>query len=246
MRSALKTGEGLAVQFQPQLAATGEIVGAEALFRWSDPNLGEIPAIEAIAIAEECHLIDALGEFVMRQSARFARKFPSLSVAVNISPVQFARSAALADTLDKIVREEGVAPEQIELELTEQLFIRDGGCEDQVRSLRERGFRIALDDFGTGYSSLSYLRRFRVDRLKLDRSFVEEEQAFESVAVVRATVTLAHSLGMEVVAEGVETELQESIALEAGCDALQGHRYGAPLTLGEFQRHMRGRWRDAA
>lgn len=110
----------------------------------------------------------------------------------------------------------------------------DTRCEEQVKRLRELGFRIALDDFGTGYSSLSYLRRFKVDRLKLDRSFACDAELHESVALVRSAVMLAHSLGLEVVAEGIETELQEAVALEAGCDAVQGNRYAAPMPADEL------------
>lgn len=247
LRRALESGDGVGVKFQPQLNARGEVFGAEALFRWSHSELGEIPAAEAVTVAEESHLIEALGEFVLREAARFARRWPRLSVAVNISPLQFTKTDELADVLLRTIASEGVDSKQIELEITEQLFMReDGICDAQVQRLRECGFRVALDDFGTGYSSLSYLRRFKVDRLKLDRSFACDAELQESVAVIRAAVLLAHSLGLEVVAEGIESELQEAVALEAGCDGLQGNRYGGAMTANEFAYFLRHRGLKAA
>lgn len=239
LKVALATGDGIAVQFQPQLDTTGAVIGAEALFRWSHDEFGDIAALEAISIAEECGLIQALGEQVMRHAARAALRWPWLSVAVNVSPAQFSRDGNLAETLRRIVKEEGIRPSQIELEITEQLFMDPrSDCEKELARLREYGFRLALDDFGTGYSSLSYLRRFKVDRLKLDRSFALEAELQESVAIIRAAVVLAHSLGLEVVAEGIETDIQEAVALEAGCDVLQGHRYGAPMTADQLGTYL--------
>lgn len=165
---------------------------------------------------------------------------------MNISPAQFAETDKLPEELQRLVTSEGIQTTQIELEITEQLFMReDARCDEQVKRLREHGFRVALDDFGTGYSSLNYLRRFKVDRLKLDRSFACTAELHESVAVVRAAVNLAHSLGLEVVAEGIETELQEAVAFEAGCDAVQGNRYAAAMSADEFQRYVE-RSRSAA
>lgn len=247
LRKALQDGEGLAVHFQPQINASGKIIGVESLFRWTHDSLGEIAAAEAVDVAEEGGMIHALGEYVFRQAARFARLRPNLLVAINLSPAQFARSDELADALLQMARDEGVDPHQIELEITEQLFMHQGmGCEDQMKKLREHGFRLALDDFGTGYSSLSYLRRFKVDRLKLDKSFAQSDHTEENVALVRAAVALAHLFGLEVVAEGIETELQEAVALEGGCDALQGYRYAAAMTAGEFDIYIRKSLRSAA
>ena len=242
LKQALETGEGLEVHFQPQLDGSGRVAGAEALFRWHHSELGDIPAVEAIGLAEDCRLIDVLGERVLREAARFAKAWPSLSVAVNISPAQFLRSSDLAAELGRIVTEEGVRPSQIELEITERLLVREeDGCEGQIARLRKLGFGIALDDFGTGYSSLSYLRRFKVDRLKLDRTFALNAEINESVAIVRAAVGLAHSLGLEVVAEGIETPLQERVAFEAGCDAVQGHLYAPPMTAEMFEQYLQSR-----
>lgn len=247
LRKALQTGDGLAVHFQPQISAQGKMVGVECLLRWTHPVLGKIPAFEAIDVAEDSGLIHEVGEFVFREAARFARTHRELSVAINLSPTQFSRSDKLPERLLELAREEGVVPQQLELEITEQLFMgTNSGCEEQMKKLREYGFRIALDDFGTGYSSLSYLRRFKVDKLKLDKSFASSEVTGENVALVRAAVTLAHLFGLEVVAEGIETELQEAVALEGGCDALQGHRYAAAMTTGEFEVYAAMKVRDAA
>jgi len=247
LRSALQTCDGLAVHFQPQFNAQGQMVAVESLLRWTHGRLGKIAATEAIDVAEDSGLIDGLGEFVFREAASFARSHPEISVGVNLSPKQFAKSGKLPERLLEMAREERVKPHQIELEITEQLFMDpDIGCEDQMRRLREYGFRIALDDFGTGYSSLSYLRRFKVDKLKLDKSFASSELTEENIALVRAAVTLAHLFGLEVVAEGIETELQEAVALEGGCDGLQGHRYAAAMTAGDFDLYARENLRSAA
>ncbi len=247
LREALDTGAGVSVHYQPQMCARGQICGVEALFRWKHPRLGDVPASEAIEIAEESELIDRLGEFVFRQAAELGRKYPRLSIAVNLSPAQFSRSGNIAVKLRDLARKERVEPSQIELEITERLFMEVGsGSDSQIQSLRAAGFRVALDDFGTGYSSLSYLRRFKVDRLKLDKSFIAGADLHENIAVIRAAVSLAHLLDLEVVAEGIETELQEAVALESGCDLLQGHRYGAPMAADLLESFMDERLRSAA
>lgn len=247
LRIALHDGEGLSVQFQPQLHSSGEVVGVEALFRWHHPRFGDIDALEAVSIAEDCGMIQKLGEYVIRKAAQVALRWPSLSVAVNISPAQFSRDEKIADRLRNIVVSEGVRPSQFELEITERLFMDEyTRCEKQMEQLRKFGFRLALDDFGTGYSSLSYLRRFKVDRLKLDRTFASNSKLQESIAILRAAVLLAHSLGLEVVAEGIETKLQEAIALEAGCDVLQGHRYAMPMTVDRLASYLLERKSTAA
>jgi diguanylate cyclase (GGDEF)-like protein len=247
LREALQTGSGIAVHYQPQIEASGRLTGVEALFRWSHPRLGDIPASEVIEIAEESELIDLVGDFVFRQAAILARKYPHLSVAVNLSPAQFSRSDNIAEMMRDLARKEGIRPSQIEFEITERLFVETGGGSDsQIQSLRDAGFRVALDDFGTGYSSLSYLRRFKVDRLKLDKSFIDGANLQDNVALIRAAVSLAHLLGLEVIAEGIETELQEAIALESGCDVLQGHRYGFPMATERFEVSMSGQLRNAA
>ena len=247
LRDALSTGIGLAVHFQPQFSANNQMSGVEALFRWSHAEFGDVPASEAIEIAEESELIDQLSDFVFRMGADFARQYPHLSVAVNLSPAQFSRSDNIANKMRELAQRERIEPCQIEFEITERLYMETGsGSDSEIQSLREMGFRVALDDFGTGYSSLSYLRRFKVDRLKLDKSFIAHANLEENLALIRAAVSLAHLLGLEVIAEGVETELQEAVALESACDVLQGHRYGKPMSLADFATFEPGRLRDAA
>lgn len=247
LRHAIQSDEDIDVQFQPQIDANGELTGVEALFRWKHPQLGDIPASEAIEIAEESELILLVGDFVFRRAAAFAREYPDLSVALNLSPAQFARCSDLAARMRRLARKERVSPTQLELEITERLFMEIGNAsESQIQALRQDGFRVALDDFGTGYSSLSYLRRFQVDRLKLDKSFAETCEMQDSITIMRAAVGLAHLLGLEVVAEGIETGDQESIALESGCDVLQGHRYAYPMTEHEFRKYRLAKDRDAA
>ena len=247
LREALRTGSGLAVHFQPQFSADNQMTGVEALFRWAHAQFGDVPASEVIEIAEESELIDQLSDFVFRKAADFARRYPHLSVAVNLSPAQFSRSDNIAGKMRELARQERIEPSQIEIEITERLYMETGsGSDSEIQSLREMGFRVALDDFGTGYSSLSYLRRFKVDRLKLDKSFIAHANLQENLAVIRAAVGLAHLLGLEVIAEGVETELQEAIALESGCDVLQGHRYGKPMSVTDFAAFEQQRLRNAA
>lgn len=247
LRHALLARSDVAVHYQPQIDSSGKLAGVEALFRWSHPVLGNIPACEAIEIAEESDLIDLLGDFVFREAAAIARRYPHLSVAVNLSPAQFSRSDNLSAKMRELARKERVAPGQIEFEITERLFMQaDSGSDSQVQALRDLGFRVALDDFGTGYSSLSYLRRFKVDRLKLDKSFIAHGDLEENISVIRAAVSLAHMLGLDVIAEGVETEAQEAVALESGCDALQGHRYGLPMPAEQFSSYMEEAARKAA
>lgn len=247
LRQALPNGTGMAVHYQPQIGAGGAITGVEALFRWSHPRFGSIPPTEVVEIAEESELIDLLGDFVFREAARVARRYPDISVAINLSPAQFSRSDNFAGKMRALARRERINPQQVEFEITERLFMEMGsGSDSQIQALRNFGFRVALDDFGTGYSSLSYLRRFRVDRLKLDKSFIAEGNVEENIAVIRAAIGLAHLLGLEVIAEGIETELQEAVALEGGCDVLQGHRYGRPMPLDSLEVLMTKALRAAA
>jgi diguanylate cyclase (GGDEF)-like protein len=229
LRHALEAGTGIELHYQPQLDTQGAVVAVEALLRWTDEELGEIPPIEVIPIAEESGLITALGEVTFRMACRSAAEWPHLLVAVNFSPLQF-REEDLPSRLRAIALEEGVECDRIEIEITESLLIEHADVsEAAIRELREIGFRIALDDFGTGYSSLSYLRRFPVDKIKLDRSFIESVDMDQSISIIRAAVTLGHALNLTVVAEGISSPEQERIALEAGCDGLQGHRYAAAM-----------------
>lgn len=235
LRLALPSGSGLEVHYQPQIDVHGHITGLEALLRWNHHEYGCLEPAEVVPIAEEVGLIDELGSYVFQQACETAARFPHLSVAVNISALQIAASIRLADTLKQIADRAGVSCEQLEIEITENAFVEQGPeCEKQINALRASGFRIALDDFGTGYSSLSYLRRFSVDKIKLDKSFADYSDLHHSVALIRAVVVLAHTLGLQVVVEGIESAEQEQVALEAGCDGFQGYRYGKPVPAEEL------------
>jgi diguanylate cyclase (GGDEF)-like protein len=245
LREALDSGTGLDLHYQPQLSVAGAVIGVEGLLRWKDSDLGDISPAEIIPIAEESSLIDDLGELTFRQACRSASKWPQITVAVNLSPLQFRRRE-LPILLHRIAEEEGVECNRIEIEVTENLLIEHADiCAAAMSELRALGFRLSLDDFGTGYSSLSYLRRFPVDKIKLDRSFIDSADRDQSISIIRAAVTLGHALGLEVIAEGISTAEQELIALEAGCDALQGYRYAPAMPEDELSAFLAG-WTESA
>lgn len=231
LRAALHSGDELFVAYQPKLDIMGaHILGLEALVRWRHPSRGHLPPNTFIPVAEECGLINAVGGWVLAEACRVARRWPSLSMAVNISPIQF-RLPNIADAIRTIVLDAGVRPQQIELEVTEGILVEDNeSVKSALQELRACGFRIALDDFGTGYSSLSYLRKFEVDRIKIDRSFVKRlGQDPEAIAIVQAVITLGHAMALSVTAEGVETQEQESLLKAAGCNELQGFLFSKAL-----------------
>jgi len=238
LRAELRDGSGLQLHYQPVIGPRGKVVGLEGLLRWHHPTLGQIAPSEMVPIAEECGVIDEVGLIAFRDACRVARRWTDLTVAVNLSPVQF-RSASFPTTLRRIAHEEKVEPDQIELEITESLFIEHGSlCTQAMQELRRDGFRISLDDFGTGYSSLSCLRTFPVDKIKLDRSFIDIASRDQSVAIIRAAVTLGHAMDLEVVAEGISCVEEEQIALEAGCDALQGHLYAPAMAPEQLEAYL--------
>jgi diguanylate cyclase (GGDEF)-like protein/PAS domain S-box-containing protein len=220
---------------------TNAITGAEALIRWNHSKLGLLPPARFIPIAEDSGLILPLGEWVLRAAVREIGQlhrdgWSGLRVAVNLSARQF-RQDDLTDLVQRLLAESSFDPTCLELELTESILMHH--VEDNLAALRAfkaMGVRIAIDDFGTGYSSLSYLQRFPVDVLKIDRSFVTDLPASDSnAAIVDAIVTLAHGLGLSVVAEGVETPEQRAFLHAHGCDEGQGYYFGRPLPLDQFQ-----------
>ncbi|HEY0114707.1 MAG TPA: EAL domain-containing protein [Allosphingosinicella sp.] len=228
LRAELEMGNGPDLHFQPVIGSRGEVVGVEGLMRWKQSALGPVPPAEIIPIAEECGLMEELGRLVVGHACQVARRW-DLPVAINLSPVQF-RTPDFAGKLQRLVESHGVDCRQIELEITEKLFIDHGTlCEQVIADLRGAGFRICLDDFGTGYSSLNCLRRLAVDKIKLDRSFIDAAARDQSVAIVRAAVTLGHAMDLDVVAEGISCAEEEQIALEAGCDGVQGYFYARPM-----------------
>lgn len=243
LRDALKNDE-LEVHYQPQFLMDGTLAGAEALLRWHHPQLGEVPPSKFIPLAEECRLILPVGEWVLNKACQTMARWQTLSVtpmllAVNVSAIQFA-SEDWDDRVRRALADSGLAPECLELELTESMLMGQGQ-EDlaPLRRLREIGVRIAIDDFGTGYSSLGYLQRMPLNTLKIDRSFTSslhcKEQGLSSESIVRAVIQLAHSLKFTVVAEGVETEEQRDLLELLGCDCIQGFLLGKPMPAGEFE-----------
>jgi diguanylate cyclase (GGDEF)-like protein/PAS domain S-box-containing protein len=225
------------LHFQPQFdLASGLLVGAEALLRWTDPVRGMVPPSEFIPVAEESGLINALGKWVLATACREACRWPDdMRVAVNVSPAQF-HAGGLIGAVIAILDETGLAPDRLELEITEGVFMRDSEVtRTTLMELKALGVRITLDDFGTGYSSLSYLRRMPLDKIKVDRSFVAALGHDPAAhALVRSIIGLAKVLGFETNAEGVETKAQAHMLREEGCQEVQGYYFGRPVSAEDF------------
>lgn len=235
LREAIENGSIL-LQYQPQFRASGEVAGFEALARWRDPVRGVISPATFIPAAEEGGLIAALGAHVLRSACREAARWAKpLRIAVNLSPLEF-QSDELPELVEAVLGETGLDPERLELEITEGVMVTDAvRAMATLSRLRALGVRIALDDFGTGYSSLSYLHRFPLTTLKIDRSFVATLGiTLESAAITRAVIQLGHALGIEVVAEGVETPEQLDFLICESCDLAQGYLLGRPLDAAAY------------
>jgi diguanylate cyclase (GGDEF)-like protein len=246
LREALRVPGQLWVAFQPLFASDGkQITGAEALVRWTHPRLGQIAPVRFVAVAESTGLIEQLGELILRRAAQFGARWPGRTLAVNISPVQL-RNPTFVDRVLAILTETGMRPEDLEVEITEGILLEDECiASETIDRLRSAGIRIALDDFGTGYSSLNYLKRYPVDRIKIDRSFVSQlSDTAATNAIVQAMVTLAHALGIEVTAEGIETEEQFKVLSAMGCNTFQGFLLSRPLTVGDLEARL-GQTADA-
>jgi diguanylate cyclase (GGDEF)-like protein len=234
LRKALSTDE-LKVYYQPQIdLKTGALSGFEALVRWHHPKRGVVSPMDFIPIAEETGLIVPLGAFVLLKACEDALGWPSsLRVAVNVSALQIERSDFLS-TVKTTLQRVGLAPERLEVELTESMLIRDNDIALAfLHSLRRTGVRVALDDFGTGFSSLSYLRTLPLDKLKIDLSFVsllEKDGDVKAAAIVQTILQLAHTLNVETTAEGVETIYQHEAMQRMGCTYGQGYTYAKPMT----------------
>ena len=231
LRKALRDG-GFELHYQPLYSLTKEaMTGFEALLRWNHPERGRVSPLDFIPLAEETGLILPIGEWVIREACRQAAEWPEhVSVAVNISPKQFAYPG-LTNTILQALSSTGLDPSRLELEITESIFIADvEKTLSTLHNLRGLGVRIALDDFGTGYSSLSYLRSFPFDKVKIDRSFVEAlGRGGNAHAVVRAITTLADALGMDTLAEGVEVNEQLEVLRREGCRNIQGYLFSKPI-----------------
>jgi diguanylate cyclase (GGDEF)-like protein len=229
LKDALAAGD-LDVHYQPIVAANGAgMVGVEALLRWHHRERGQIAPPDFVSVAEQCGLMGELGEFVLRKALTDVRRWPGLFVAVNLSPVQ-VRDRLLVDVVQRALADTGIAPARLLLEITEGVLIDNPEeARDRLDALRALGIGLALDDFGTGFSSLSYLQRFPFDKLKVDKSFVEPlGRSANAGAMIQAIVALGRALGLSVLVEGVETEEQRVLLRLAGCDEMQGFRFGRP------------------
>jgi len=223
--------QSLEINYQPIVAADGSgMVGVEALLRWQHPTRGQISPAEFIPAAEESGLMDALGLYVLRRALTDAARWPHLSVAVNVSPVQI-RDRSFIDGLASLLDELRFDPSRLVLEVTEGILIdKPQDTKARLEELRALGVSLALDDFGSGYSSLSYLQKLPFDKLKIDRGFVTNLKRSDNAAVIiQAIVALGRALNMRVLAEGVETEEQRVLLRLAGCNELQGFLFGRPV-----------------
>ena len=244
LRRALERDE-LVLFYQPIIrSATNKVVSAEALLRWQHPERGFVPTEQFISVAEETGLIVSIGEWVLRTACKQAKQiqqsgFPEISIAVNASPEQ-VWSGTLVDLVRQALDDSGLRPEHLDLEVTESVCMDDlpetVGTLDKLKAM---GIRISVDDFGTGYSSLSYLKRYPFHTLKIDRTFVGDLPSdLDDVALVEAVLVMAKGLGLQVLAEGVETEEQRQYLTSRKCDLLQGFFFSRPLPLEQFLRQI--------
>jgi EAL domain-containing protein (putative c-di-GMP-specific phosphodiesterase class I) len=236
LRRALERGE-FELHYQPRVdLATNLVVACEALIRWRLSGGESVSPARFIPVAEETGLIGPIGEWVLRTACAQNKRWqeaglPPCVVSVNVSPRQFHRDDFI-DTLKDVLRDTGLNPAYLELELTENMVMHDGEqMVETLQAIKRLGVHIAVDDFGTGYSSLSYLKRFPVDRLKIDASFVRDIAAdTDDAAIVRTIIALGHNLGLKVLAEGVETEAQLAFLKANDCDEMQGYHFSKPVS----------------
>jgi EAL domain-containing protein (putative c-di-GMP-specific phosphodiesterase class I) len=224
------TEQGFDVHYQPIVTAEGQrIVGVEALLRWNHPTRGMIPPSDFIPVAEQTGLMVQLGEFVLRRALADAVRWKDVYIAVNISPVQM-RDRGLVSLVAAVIADVGISPARVVLEITEGVLIENPDeAMGRLAQLRKLGVKIALDDFGSGYSSLSYLRRFPIDKLKIDREFVSPlGRSSDGGVIIQAIIALGRALGLTVLCEGVETEEQRILLRLAGCDEMQGFLFAKP------------------
>ncbi len=236
LRRAIRNNQ-LDVYYQPQVdLASGKILGVEALVRWNHPSLGAVSPIKFIPVAEEIGLISEIGHWVMKRACSDMTLLKHnqnelLRLSINLSARQFQEND-LVKVIANVLNETGFPPDKLELEITESLFMEDVESVAQtLTTLSQQGIKISMDDFGTGYSSLSYLKRFPINTIKVDRSFVKDMTTDkDDASIVAATIQMAHSLSLDIVAEGVETEDQLQFLLKQKCDKIQGFYFSRPLT----------------
>jgi diguanylate cyclase (GGDEF)-like protein len=251
MRQALVSGR-FRLHYQPKVTLRdGQMVGAEALIRWRDPELGEVSPAVFIKVAEDTGFIISIGDWVLsqavRQAALWHERARAVPIAVNVSALQF-QQPQFVDRVMQLLAVSGLPPALLELELTESILAQDEqGALQRLHALAQLGVRLSIDDFGTGYSNLAYLKRIPIGTLKIDRSFVKGLPADESDAgIVRAVIQMSRALGKTVVAEGVETEPQRQFLLDVGCDQFQGWLYAPALDSVSFEKRLPGRSEAAA
>ena len=250
LRHALERNQ-LHLEYQPVVSAKGdhEITGFEALLRWKNPKFGNVSPVKFIPIAEDARLIVPIGTWVLRQACKDAMGWPdSTKVAVNISVDQLT-SPNFMDTVISALHDSKLPAWRLELEVTESIFLRDGGHTVQILDrLRKMGIKLSLDDFGTGYSSLGYLRNIRFDTIKVDRSFVQgaAKAKAESIAIIRAVVALSDALDITTTAEGVETEAEMLMIQQMGCTKIQGYYFGRPMVFADSVALFNGDQRSVA
>ena len=245
LRRALERNEFL-LHYQPKVdIGSGRITGMEALVRWQQPAKGLIPPAQFIPLDEETGLIVPIGEWVLktacaRNKSWQEQELPPLRIAVNLSARQFAHERLLQD-VERVLNETGLDPALLELEITESMVMHDPErTVTLLRKLKSMGVSISIDDFGTGYSSLNYLKRFPIDSVKIDRSFIRDIPGnSDDVAITRAIIAMAHSLRLKVIAEGVETGEQLRFLRDHECDEMQGRYFSKPLPGNEFSRLLR-------
>ncbi|WP_168163374.1 EAL domain-containing protein [Curvibacter sp. PAE-UM] len=247
LRRALERGE-FVLHYQPQIElGSGRVIGVEALLRWEHPEFGLIHPARFVPVAEDSGLIVPIGDWVIQEACRQAQAWqnagmPALMMAVNLSAVQFQRGS-IEDTVVQALAGTGLDPSRLELELTESILIQDvEQVMTTVRRLKQLGVKLAIDDFGTGYSSLSYLKRFDIDKLKIDQSFIRDLASDpDDAAIVRAIIQMAHSLDLLTIAEGVETPDLLLQLQSFGCDEAQGYHFARPMPAAEFELYMGSR-----
>lgn len=245
LRKALEREQFL-LHYQAQLdLQTGSIPAMESLVRWQHPDLGLVYPSEFIPLAEETGLIVPLGEWVLRTACAQSKAWqkaglPAMAVGVNLSARQFQHHD-LVDSVGRVLKETELDPQDLELEITESIAMQNADFTIVIlRDLKEMGVQVSLDDFGTGYSSLSYLKKFPIDTLKIDQSFVRDLSVdANDAAIANAVIVLAHSLKLKVVAEGVESKEQEEFLRSHGCDRIQGHLFSNPLSAEDFESMVR-------